>query len=58
MGEASAFGETSTSVAEVTLIPAPGAFLLGSIGLAFANWKLRKRKKKNRGQVLILPGRN
>ena len=29
----------------VQIIPAPGAFLLGCIGLAFANWKLRKRKK-------------
>ena len=26
-------------------IPAPGAFLLGSLGLAFSGWKLRRRKE-------------
>jgi hypothetical protein len=45
--EASASGVTSSSAVTVTAVhaPAPGALLLGSIGLAFANWKLRKRKE-------------
>jgi len=31
--------------AKIVLIPAPGTFVLGSIGLAFTSWKLRKRKE-------------
>ena len=27
------------------LVPVPGALLLGCIGLAFANWKLQRRKE-------------
>ncbi|TKJ32311.1 MAG: hypothetical protein CEE38_23425 [Planctomycetes bacterium B3_Pla] len=27
------------------VVPVPGAFLLGSIGLSVAGWKLRRRKK-------------
>ena len=28
-----------------TVVPVPGAFLLGSLGLAFSGWKLRRRKE-------------
>jgi hypothetical protein len=31
--------------AKIVLVPAPGAVVLGSIGLSFAGWKLRRRKK-------------
>ena len=30
---------------ELTVVPVPGAVLLGGIGLAFSCWKLRKRKE-------------
>lgn len=30
----------------IMVIPAPGAFLLGTLGLSFAGWKLQKRKKQ------------
>ena len=35
---------TASEVSELNVVPVPGAFLLGSIGLAFAGWKLRRRK--------------
>lgn len=35
------FSFTATS----TVVPVPGAVILGSIGLSFAGWKLRKRKE-------------
>ena len=31
--------------ANITIVPAPGAFLLGSIGLSLAGWKLRRREE-------------
>jgi hypothetical protein len=30
---------------DINPVPAPGAVILGSIGLAFSRWKLRRRRK-------------
>jgi hypothetical protein len=36
---------SADEIGQLTLIPAPGAVILGSIGLSLAGWKLRKRKQ-------------
>jgi hypothetical protein len=35
---------TASEVHDLYVIPVPSAFLLGTLGLSFAGWKLRKRK--------------
>lgn len=39
------FQDLVIEVSGVSPVPVPGAFLLGSIGLAFTSWKLRRRKE-------------
>lgn len=39
------FQDLVIEVDGVSPVPVPGAFLLGSIGLAFTSWKLRRRKE-------------
>ena len=36
--------ESILGVDDVQVVPVPGAFLLGAIGLGFANWRLRRRR--------------
>lgn len=36
--------ETTVVLDSVTLVPVPGAFVLGSLGLGLAGWRLRKRR--------------
>jgi len=36
--------ESILGVDNMQVVPVPGAFLLGAIGLGFANWRLRKRR--------------
>ena len=47
LGSWTGFGTVDTSMTELTFVPVPGAgaFLLGGVGLAFASWKLRRRKE-------------
>ena len=42
--ESTSAGNSVAGGVGVQIVPVPGALLLGCIGLAFANWKLQKRK--------------
>ena len=42
--ESSSAGHLVAGGVGVEIVPVPGALLLGCIGLAFANWKLQRRK--------------
>ena len=37
-------GDNSLNLYSFSVVPAPGALLLGSVGLAFSSWKLRRRR--------------
>ena len=41
---ATGYGHSIALTAEPEIIPAPGAFILGTIGLSLAGWRLRRRK--------------
>lgn len=38
-------GEVDVSMTQLTFVPAPGAFLLATLGLSLAGWKLRRQKE-------------
>lgn len=38
------YGGVDTSMTQLTFVPVPGAVILGSIGLTFSGWLLRKRR--------------
>lgn len=38
------YGDINVSMTQLTFVPAPGAVILGSIGLSFAGWLCKRRK--------------